>query len=148
MAARLLRNGRGLLVVDGRLISAPMDRATANLPSRDLDKTEAFYAAFGFRTRFKDDGWMIMERDELELEFFPHAELDPRTSCFSACLRVNDLDALHAAFSNADLPTDCRSIPRMDKPQVMPFGLRMFHVIDLDGSLLRCIDNRSTVSAS
>ena len=125
-----------------------MDRAAANLSSRDLDKTEAFYTALGFRTGFKDDGWMIMERGELQLEFFPHAELDPRTSCFSACLRVDDLDALHAAFSKAGLPTDCWSVPRIDTPQVMPFGLRMFHVIDLDGSLLRCIDNRSTDSAA
>jgi predicted lactoylglutathione lyase len=27
----------------------PMDRATANLPSVDLDRTAAFYAAMGFR---------------------------------------------------------------------------------------------------
>jgi len=117
------------------------DRVTANLPSRDFDKTEAFYRAFGFETGFKDDGWMIMRRGALELEFFPHADLDPRQSSFSACLRVDDLDSLYAAFQPAQLPTDCWSIPRIDTPKLMPFGLRMFHVVDLDGSLLRCIDN-------
>ncbi len=122
-----------------------MDRATVNLPSRDLDKTEAFYSGLGFSTRFKDDGWMIMERGALELEFFPHTDLDPRTSCFSACFRVDDLDALYAGFSKVNLPMDCWSVPRMDKPETKPFGLRMFHVVDLDGSLLRCIDN-STAS--
>jgi len=122
------------------------DRATANLPSRDFDKTEAFYARLGFSTRFKDDGWMIMQRDALELEFFPHTDLDPLTSCFSACLRVDDLDALHAAFGVAELPNDCWSMPRMDVPTLLPFGLRIFHLIDLDGSLIRCIDNRTTVT--
>jgi hypothetical protein len=91
---------------------------------------------------------MIMQRGPLEIEFFPHAELDPRTSCFSACFRVDDLDALYAAFCKPHLPTDCWSIPRIDTPETKPFGLRMFHVIDLDGSLLRCIDNRTTSEAS
>jgi len=121
-----------------------MDRATANLPSRDLDRTEAFYKALGFETGFKDDGWMIMRRGGLQIEFFPHAELDPRTSCFSACFRVDDLDALYAAFAGANLPKDCWSIPRIDEPKVMPWGMRMFHLVDLDGSLLRCIDNQTT----
>jgi catechol 2,3-dioxygenase-like lactoylglutathione lyase family enzyme len=119
-----------------------MDRATANLPSRDLDRTEAFYKALGFETGFKDDGWMIMRRGAVEIEFFPHAELDPRTSCFSACFRVDDLDALYAAFSAAALPKE--SIPRIDEPETKPWGMRMFHVVDLDGSLLRCIDNETT----
>jgi catechol 2,3-dioxygenase-like lactoylglutathione lyase family enzyme len=121
-----------------------MDRATANLPSRDLDRTEAFYKALGFETGFKDDGWMIMRRGALEIEFFPHAELDPRTSCFSACFRVDDLDSLYAAFSKAALPKDCWSTPRIDAPEIKPWGMRMFHVVDLDGSLLRCIDNETT----
>lgn len=124
------------------------DHATANLPSRDLDKTAAFYGALGFAVGFKDDGWMILTRGHLQLEFFPHAELDPRTSCFSACLRVDDLDALYADFSKGALPNDCWSIPRMDKPELMSFGLRMFHLIDIDGSLLRCIDNRTTTGGS
>lgn len=125
-----------------------VDRATANLPSRDLDKTAAFYQALGFTVGFKDNGWMILSRGQLELEFFPHAELDPRTSCFSACLRVDDLDALHADFRKADLPNDCWSMPRMDQPETMPFGLRLFHLVDLDGSLIRCIDNSTTVARS
>lgn len=123
------------------------DRVTANLPSRDLDKTEEFYQALGFVSRFKDDGWMIMQRGPLEIEFFPHGELDPRTSSFSACLRVDDLDALYAAFGNANLAKDCWSTPRIDEPELKPWGMRMFHVVDLDGSLLRCIDNRTTSEA-
>lgn len=121
------------------------DRITANLPARDMDATARFYEELGFTVGFKDDGWMILNRDALELEFFPHPDLNPRESCFSACLRVDDLDALYADFEKAALPTDCWSTPRIGgPPKVEPFGLRMFTLIDPNGSLLRCICNRST----
>lgn len=122
------------------------DRITANLPARDMDATALFYEALGFEVAFKDHGWMIVNRGALELEFFPHPELNPRESCFSACLRVDDLDALYADFMKAGLPTDCASTPNISgPPKVEPFGLRMFTLIDANGSLLRCICNRSAI---
>ena len=111
-----------------------------------MDETAAFYEALGFTVGFKDDGWMIVNRGKLELEFFPHEEVDPKTSCFSACFRVDDLDALYADFEKVGLPTNCWSTPRIiGPPKTEPFGLRMFALIDLNGSLIRCIGNRSTV---
>jgi catechol 2,3-dioxygenase-like lactoylglutathione lyase family enzyme len=118
-----------------------MDRATPNLPSADLDRTAAFYGALGFSVGFKDDGWMILERGPVTLEFFP-LPVDPRTTFGSACVRVDDLDSLRAAFG---------AVPRLSEfcrwtPGVLPIreadGLRMFVLIDPDGNLLRCIDNR------
>jgi hypothetical protein len=75
-----------------------MDRATANLPSADLDRTAAFYTALGFTISFTDGGWMILDRGTITLEFFPVA-VDPRTTTGSACVRVDDLDSLYADFS-------------------------------------------------
>ncbi len=124
------------------------DRVTANLPSRDLNKTAAFYEALGFTIRFKDDGWMILDRGRLELEFFPMPQLDPSQSWFSACFRVDDLDALYADFLAAALSDNCRDVPRMTPPQTESFGLRLFALVDLDGSLIRCIDNRTSVPRS
>lgn len=121
------------------------DRVTANLPSRDFDKTEAFYQKLGFSTDFKDDGWMILSRGLLEIEFFPHKHLKPHKSWFSACIRVDDLDGLYKAFLEAGLP-DNRGIPRLTPPENQ-HGLRMFALVDPDGSLLRCIDNQSTSEA-
>jgi catechol 2,3-dioxygenase-like lactoylglutathione lyase family enzyme len=116
-----------------------MDRATANLPSADLDRTAAFYTALGFTVSFKDDGWMILDRGAITLEFFPIA-VDPRKTTGSACVRVDDLDSLYADFSEAGLlPRFCRTTPG-----VLPIseaGLRMFVLIDPDGNLLRCSDN-------
>ncbi len=117
-----------------------MDRATANLPSADLDRTAAFYAALGFVIAFKDDGWMILERGAITLEFFPVA-VDPRTTTGSACLRVDDLDALHADFrAVGQLPGFCRTTPGV-LPISEAHGLRMFVLIDPHGNLLRCLDN-------
>ena len=70
------------------------DHVTPNLPSRDFDVTEAFYAKLGFATSWKDRGWMILQRGGLQLEFFPYPDLDPATSSFGCCLRLDDLDAM------------------------------------------------------
>ena len=58
---------------------AESDRAVPNLPSRDFDATEAFYAGFGFDRTFRNEGWMIITRGGLQLEFFPYPTLDPAT---------------------------------------------------------------------
>jgi hypothetical protein len=113
------------------------ERITANLPARSFDETAAFYGTLGFAVAFRDEGWMILRRGDLEIEFFPHPELDPSTSWFSACVRVVDADRLHAAWRDARLPT--HGIPRMTEPVDEPCGLRMFALVDPNGSLLRCI---------
>ena len=117
------------------------DRITANLPSRDFAATEAFYARLGFRTGFRDEGWMILQRGPLMLEFFPHPTVDPLSSWFSACIRVDDVASLLAEWQQLGLSADDHATPRltaMFKPGNAP---RMFALVDEDGSLLRVIDN-------
>lgn len=120
------------------------DRVTANLPARSFDATATFYEALGFAVRYRDAAWMILQRGSLELEFFPYPDLDPRNHSFMACVRVDDLDALYSDFSKAALSDNPSSVPRMTTPRTEPFGLRFFALVDLDGTLLRCIDNDST----
>ncbi|OWU85360.1 bleomycin resistance protein [Oceanicola sp. 22II-s10i] len=119
-------------------------RITANLPARDFDATEAFYGRLGFATAFKDEGWMILTLGATSVEFFPHPEVDKRTSWFSACLRTRDLEALYETFRAAGLPEDTTSIPRLTgifRPGAR--APRMFALVDEDGSLWRCIDETS-----
>jgi len=66
------------------------DRATPNLPARDFDETAQFYEALGFSQTWRDRAWMILTRGSLQLEFFPHPDLDPSASWFSAYLRLSD----------------------------------------------------------
>lgn len=118
-----------------------MDRATPNLPSRDLDATAAFYSRLGFVTGFKDEGWMILRRGGLTLEFFPHFDLNPAESCFSCCLRVDDLTELYQICKDAGLPETCWGWPRLHPPQLEDSGLTIGALIDPDGTLLRLIQN-------
>ncbi len=113
------------------------DVVTANLPAIDFEATAQFYGRLGFEIEFRDETWMILARGPLEIEFFPHPNLDPADSWFSACVRVADVDALFAAWSALDLPDN--GIPRLTRPKDEPFGMRMFALIDPNGSLLRCM---------
>jgi catechol 2,3-dioxygenase-like lactoylglutathione lyase family enzyme len=114
------------------------DRITANLPARDFDETAAFYERLGFRVDFKDNDWMMMSCGPLEIEFFPHRDLDPEQSYFSACIRVMDLDRLYGDYARLNLPG--AGIPRLQGPPwTVVEELRIFAVIDPNGSLLRCL---------
>ena len=118
-------------------------RITANLPSRDFDRTEAFYGRLGFQVAFRNATWMILERDGQQVEFFPHPDLVPTESWFSACLRVADLDRLHADWVALELPGDPAAIPRLT-PAFEPDGApRMFALIDPDGLLWRVMEQES-----
>lgn len=117
------------------------DHATPNLPSRDFDATEAFYAPLGFERTWRDDGWMILVRGGLTLEFFPHPDLDPLQSWFSCCLRLDDAEAFHAACLAAGVPEARTGQPRVHAPKREPWGGRVGALIDPDGTLLRFVQN-------
>ncbi len=116
-----------------------LDRAVPNLPSRDFDATEAFYAGFGFERTHRDAGWLILRRGGLQLEFFPFPDLDPAASSFMCCLRVADVDGLHDAIHASGVPARTTGIPRIERVRRQPWGLRAGYLIDLDGTQLALI---------
>lgn len=117
------------------------DHSTPNLPSRDFGATSRFYAQLGFVEGWRDDGWLILKRYGLALEFFPHPGLDPAASWFSCCLRLDDLDGFFAVCKAAGLPETRIGQPRLHPPALEASGLRIGALIDPDGSLLRLIQN-------
>ena len=117
------------------------DHATPNLPSRDFAVTAAFYGALGFVKDWRDAGWMILKRDGATLEFFPHPELDPLTSWFSCCIRLDDLDEFYAIARAAGLSETCHGQPRLHPPTVEESGIRIAYLVDPDGTLVRLIQN-------
>src|SRR5690606_17947598 len=120
------------------------NRITANLPARDFAATSEFYARLGFVETFRDEGWMILRRGDLVLEFFPHPEVDPWSSWFSACIRVDRPDDLLEEWQRSSgLPADHKAIPRLTGFFKHKGAPRMFALVDLNGSLLRVIDNVS-----
>lgn len=118
-----------------------VNRATPNLPSRDLAATLAFYTQLGFSEAYRDDGWMILEREGATLEFFSFVNLDPATSSFSCCLRLDDVDAFFRVCVAAGLPVITRGWPRLHPPRLEGSGLRIGALIDLDATRVRLIAN-------
>jgi hypothetical protein len=118
-----------------------MDRATANLPSRDFQTTSNFYAQLGFEQGWRDAGWMILERDGIVLEFFLHPGLEPSESWFSCCLRLDDLASFYELCLEAGVPKACSGQPRLQPPRKESSGLTIGYPIDPDGTLLRLIQN-------
>ena len=118
-----------------------VDRATPNLPSRDLDATTAFYAALGFEAAYHDPGWLILKRGTLMLEFFRDPGMDPALTAASCCLRVDDVDALYAVCLDAGLPETHLGWPRLHPPRLEDSGLRIGALVDADGNLLRLVQN-------
>jgi catechol 2,3-dioxygenase-like lactoylglutathione lyase family enzyme len=117
------------------------DHATPNLPSRDFEATSRFFASLGFVEKWRDDGWMILGRGDLILEFFPFPDLDPATSSFGSCLRLDDLDAFYEACRAAGVPERATGWPRLTPARVEAWGGRVGALVDIDCSLLRLIQN-------
>ena len=117
------------------------DRATPNLPSRDFAATAAFYAGLSFVEGWHDAGWMILTRGGVTLEFFPFPDLDPLTSSFGCCLRLDDLDAFTLAAVAAGVPERRSGQPRLQSATTEASGLRIAYLVDPDGTLLRLIQN-------
>ncbi len=84
---------------------------------------------------------MILTRGGLTLEFFPFPDLDPATSSFSCCLRLDDMAALYQACLNAGLPEQNSGMPRLHPPRREDSGLTIAYLTDPDGTLLRLIQN-------
>lgn len=119
------------------------DLAVPNLPSQDFDTTEAFYGGFGFERLFRDEGWMILKRTGLQLEFFPAPGFDPYSSSFMCCLRVVDVEELYDAILKSGVPVSTVGMPRLHPIRMQTWGLRAGYLIDPDGTQLALIEQGS-----
>lgn len=99
----------------------------ANLPARSFHETASFYGALGFSVVFRNEGWTILHRGDLEIELFPHPDLDPTTSWFSACVRV----AMRTGYSRVEqLRAAGRWQPAHDRAYRRQPRLRMFMLVE------------------
>lgn len=117
------------------------DRALPNLPSRDFDDTVVFYRGFGFEQVYRDDGWLILRRGDLQVEFFLFPDLVPEESSFMCSVRVDDLDGLYQQIRDAGVAEKTVGTPRLHPAQMQRWGQRVAFLVDPDGTQLHLIEN-------
>jgi hypothetical protein len=80
------------------------ESAVPILPSRDLGETLAFLERLGWKetgASYQVWDYLIVSRGAIELHFFSHPAVDPRTTDAMCYLRVEDADALYKKTSGA-----------------------------------------------
>ena len=114
-----------------------IDLAIPILPSKSVQKTVEFYRQIGFDGKIwgAPHFYAALTRDTVEIHFFTQQDLEPTTSSSGCYIRVLDVDALYAVFANVGLPS--KGIPRIDKLENKPWGMREFAIVDPDGNLIR-----------
>ena len=125
-----------------QLLAVPVDNFAIGGAKTDNSNTVAGQQ-LGFERGWRDAGWMIMRRGALTLEFFPFPDLDPLTSSFGCCLRLDDLDAFYAACVAAGVPEQHRGHPRLHPAKIEHSGMRIAYLVDPDGTLLRLVENKN-----
>lgn len=107
-------------------------------PSSDFDRSAEFYAGLGFMeiARFKEEGYLILARDAVEIHFFKSpSESASTASDHGAFVRVEDAVSISAEYAERGLPS--QGIPRFAKAEGKPWGICELEVVDPDGNLLR-----------
>ncbi|MEU9609528.1 VOC family protein [Streptomyces sp. NPDC048057] len=103
-----------------------------------------FYTALGFTTTFRQDkpyAYAVVERGDVELQFYGLKEYDPASSYSGCYVLTDDVDALHTAFraglkaAYGRIPS--RGLPRIGPLKDMSYGVRQFLVTDPTGNSLR-----------
>jgi hypothetical protein len=96
------------------------------LPSSDLDRTAAFYAAAGFTDSDRHDDYLLLHNDGVELHFTRHDTVTPGT-----CL-VCVTDAMKMWKQLRDL-----GVYGVGEITDQDYGLREFVLTDPDGNQIR-----------
>ena len=101
------------------------------LPYINKQQTMDYYSALGGNMCADYGDYFIVEWYKVELHFFSYPTLDPAKSDFMIYLRVHDIESLYETFRKINPP-----LPRLEFPQVKPWGQKEFHLIDPNGTLL------------
>lgn len=104
------------------------------LPMRNKLITKAFYLdKLGFQPFENDDfdGYLIIEKDNIEIHFFEFKALDPTENYGQVYIRTDDIDGLYQSFLDKKV-----SIHSNGHLQVKPWGQKEFSILDPDNNLL------------
>ena len=102
------------------------------IPGRELAVTTAWYRDWlGFRVRgVYGDGYAVIERDDIEVNFWGPSGIEPADSMTMYRVRVREIDALYDTCSTSGIVHPNAPLARK------PWGTNEFGVIDCDGNLV------------
>ncbi len=104
------------------------------LPMRNKTATRDFYInQLGFRefgtTDF--DGYLMVQKDNIQIHFFEFKELDPKENYGQVYIRTNDIENLYQS-----LLSNKTSIHPNGQLATKPWGQKEFSLLDPDNNLL------------
>ena len=104
------------------------------LPMRDKSITKDYYVhQLGFTDIGSQDfdGYLILQRDQIEVHFFEFKDLDIKENYGQVYIRTNDIESLYKA-----LITRGSTIHPSGHLQIKPWGQKEFSMLDPDHNLL------------
>jgi hypothetical protein len=104
------------------------------LPMRDKIATSDFYInKLGFQKLGSADydGYLMVEKDNIQIHFFEFKELDPKENYGQVYIRTNDIDNLYQSMLDKNV-----SIHPAGHLQTKPWQQREFSLLDPDNNLL------------
>ncbi|HXS58468.1 MAG TPA: VOC family protein [Hanamia sp.] len=104
------------------------------LPMRDKNATKDFYLnKLGFKEYGKADydGYLMIEKDNIQIHFFEFKDLDPNENYGQVYIRTNDIGQLYQSL----LDNKIRIHPN-GPLQLKPWGQKEFSLLDPDKNLL------------
>lgn len=103
------------------------------LPMRNKSATRRYYSDLGFRDYGNADyeGYLMLERDGLEIHFFEFKNLNPKENYGQIYMRTNTIEILYQPFVDKKL-----RIHPNGKLETKPWGQKEFSMLDPDHNLL------------
>jgi hypothetical protein len=103
------------------------------LPMRNKLTTRAYYLSLGFREfgNADYDGYLMVQKDNIQIHFFEFKELDPTNNYGQVYIRTDDIEGLYQSMLDHKL-----KIHPNGGLQKKPWGQQEFSMLDPDNNLL------------
>lgn len=104
------------------------------LPMRNKEVTKAYYInQLGFQPVGTNeyDGYLLLQKDNVEIHFFEFKALDPKENYGQVYIRTNHIDQLYQTLLANNTPIHPNA-----PLQTKPWGQREFALLDPDHNLL------------
>lgn len=104
------------------------------LPMRNKANTKEFYLnKLGFHEfgNAEYDGYLMVQKDDIQIHFFEFKELDPQENYGQVYIRTSDIDTLYQFMLDNEL-----TIHPAGDLQIKPWGQKEFSMLDPDNNLL------------